>query len=217
MGVQSNAFLAVFYHPDSRFANIVGQYSLDFETPGGQRLRRLMDEYRGRIRVIYENELVDDRMSRRHQQMRNLDLNRFGLRIDESDCITIVNKGVPVEIIGKPAQPLKEDDRFVKIVSCGVKTVPVDQAIEQDRAHAAAIMDKVQQACPDYFPATSPAVFRFGDKWARSDMNTDNWMLVSEIYVIAQPNREVAFPLARIADIERGEATIDCSLLHKRK
>ncbi|MBS1186363.1 MAG: hypothetical protein H6R04_381 [Burkholderiaceae bacterium] len=217
MGVQPDAFLVAFYHPDSRFVNIVGQYSLDLDASGGQRLRRLLEEYRGRTRVVFENEMVSGEISEKYQAMRNMQLNRFGLRLDETDCISFVHTGVPMDLPpgNVSGRPLTDAERSVKIVSCGVKPVSVDQAIERDRIHAAMTMDKVQQACPSRFTATSPVVFRDRHAWARFDLNTEIWLRVDREYIYAQFSGKPGYVIASRDAFERGEAGIDCLSLYK--
>ncbi|MBS1186362.1 MAG: hypothetical protein H6R04_380 [Burkholderiaceae bacterium] len=216
MNVLSNAFLAVFYHSDSRFVNIVGQNSLSLTTPGGQRLQRLLDEYRGRTRVIFEYELPigsSDNLRKIYYGMRNKQLNQFGLRIDETDCLPIEHRPLLNVHFASGVQPeqVPESELYEKIMSCGLKPASIDPEIERARTRAAAILDKVQQTCPAKFAATSPAVFRSNNAWERSDMNTDLWIGIDdEDHIVLKRPRSPVRVLGTVSAFERGEVKLDC-------
>jgi hypothetical protein len=166
IGMQSNSFIAPYLAPGSGLINFSGSYALGPEGANGRRISALIDRYAPRVRVLIRGAKVYEHDEGGEPRRAQIDsaLERFGLRIDTSDCETIAMHGPPSYLL-----------------SCLVVHDDPDRAtrIAQQRA-ADVVLDRLEDACPKLFQPRRPFTEHRGGSWIRYYGNTDLWAWVSQ-------------------------------------
>jgi hypothetical protein len=110
-------------------------------------------------------------------------LERFGMRIDASDCATISVHGLPPdpEITFKssvPIEPVAGDTSY--LTSCHVVPDNTDRSAQLARGRAVdLVFDRLEDACPRLFQPRRLRTEHYHDIWRRLYVNTDLVALVS--------------------------------------
>ena len=179
IGAQSNSFLAPFLAKDSGLINFSGGYALSDEGAPGDSVKALIRHYSPHIRMLIGGAKLYDDNERRAPQRTLVDdkLERFGLRTDMTDCMTISVHNLPPDLeitytSSVPAEPQSPDTTF--LVSCQVIPGTADQtALAADRRAAALVLDRLEDACPALFSPRRPLTEHDGERWLRVYTNTD--------------------------------------------
>ena len=178
IGAQSNSFIIPFLAADSGFINFSGGYSLAEEGPTGTRVKNLIRRYAPHVRMLIAGAKLypdsDHRAPRRSQVDGALE--RFGLRTDTGDCLTIAIHNLPADLeiayeTSTPAAPRSIDTTLLQ--SCHVIPSTVDQATIARRRSADIVLDRLEDACPELFSPRRPVTEHDGDGWHRVYTNTD--------------------------------------------
>jgi len=188
-GVQSNSFMAPFLATGSGMVNFSGGYALGPGGASGSRIKALISRYSPHVRVlVFGARLYED--TERREPLRSkvdADLERFGLRVDTSDCATITVYGLPppLEITlmrSEPVAPQSRDTSY--LVSCHLVPDSADRSTHTTRQLAVdLVLDRLEDACPQLFQPRRPLSEPYGNGWQRLYMNTDLAAWVSNGWV----------------------------------
>ena len=180
MGIQSNAFIAPYLAPASGLVNFAGGYALGSQGPGGDHVEALIRRYAPHVRMLITGKRLYSAAEERGPRLSDVDdaLERFSLRVDPADCLTISVRGVPppLEIQVGNAFSLDPPSRdTTHLVSCRV--VPADPAdIAARRASQRAadvVLDHLEDSCPALFQPRRLQTEHVGSRWQREYFNTD--------------------------------------------
>ncbi len=209
VGMQSNAYLAPFVHPQSSFVNIVGQTSIELDTAAGLRLQKLIRQYDGRVRVLTGANLhIVNEPAERAKFIRqiNVPLQRFGLAANPAQCQVFTStraKGIFVDKTGR--LPIR--DYFV--MGCEINPVPIDPQQEQRRRDAGRIMDAVVATCPHLFKPRTSSVDRVPEGFVRRYLGTEYELVINadeQVYG-AQVRMPIHVDFGVVEDWKRGTRT----------
>ena len=190
MGSLSNSFIVPFLNNGSGFVNFSGGYALGADGITGNRIRTLVRRYTPHLRVLVTGaKLYEDAEKRSPRRVLVDDaLERFGLRTDMQDCLTIPIHGLPpaLEIrieTSRAVEPQSRDATF--LVSCHVEAVnQADQsALVERSATVKLVLDRLEDACPELFQPRRPVTEHEGKGWRRAYTNTDVTAWVSNGWV----------------------------------
>lgn len=172
LGVQSHAGLAPWLHPGGAFVSLNGQMSLPVDGPLGERLQRRLQAWEGRTRVLFAPRFAPGtpRFERAVEGDSWLLENRFGLRIDTSDCETARIRTPP-------------DSKRPRLLS-SCRAVPSerrDPAFAAKLAEADRVFALLEANCPRiYGPRPFVSDANPGAIWRRY-MNSDTVIEISPI------------------------------------
>jgi hypothetical protein len=179
IGVQSHSFIAPFLARGSGLINFSGGYALGPDGASGSRIQALISQYSPHLRVlVYGARLYAD-VERREPRQSQVDgaLERFGLRVDASDCTTITVYGLPppLEITLETSAPVERQSRDrTYLVSCHLVPDSTDRSAQIARQRAAdLVLNHLEDACPKLFQPRRLLTERNGETWQRLYMNTD--------------------------------------------
>jgi hypothetical protein len=162
---QPMAVVAPFLHRDSAFVNLRGQRTLSADEP---RLVELLKRYEGRVRVLGRS--IDPQAYERQ-------LARIGYRLDPSDCFTIEWRRDDADALSRAANaisPTEPTGEPLSLQSCALRAVPRDPAGEARAREAAALFDRVEKNCAQYFRGQTAVTEPFGASgWARHYVDLD--------------------------------------------
>jgi hypothetical protein len=187
MGVQSNSFIASYLAKGSGLINFSGGYALGPEGATGARIEGLLHRYGSHLRVLWggaRSQAEDQRQGHHNSQVDGA-LARFGLRVDTSDCDTIIVHGLPPEpeityAVSAPIQPTGQplpDTSY--LTSCHVVPDDRDRSAQIARERAVdVVFDRVEDACPALFQPHRMRTENNGEVWRRLYLNTDLVMLI---------------------------------------
>jgi hypothetical protein len=179
MGIQSNSFIAPFLARGSGLVNFSGGYALGPEGPSGARIEALIHRYAPHLRILVDSSRPYEDAGAREQVRSRADiaLERFGLRVDASDCATITARGVPPGLdiereSSTPVEPRPRDASY--LVSCHVFADNADHSALAARKRAAdVVFDRLEDACPELFQPRGLRSDQLGTAWTRHYLNTD--------------------------------------------
>ena len=190
IGSLSNSFIAPFLSKESSLVNFSGGYALGAEGVPGDRIRTLIRRHTPHLRVLVTGAKLYEESEMRVPRRVLVDdaLERFGLRTDMTDCVTITIHGLPpaLEIrieTSFPTEPQSHDTTY--LVSCHVAAVGrADQsALLARRASVDVVFDRLEDACPELFQPRRPVTEHEGKGWRRAYTNTDLTARVSNGWV----------------------------------
>jgi hypothetical protein len=189
IGAQSNSFIAPFLAPDAGLVNFSGGYALGPEGASGARIEALIRRYAPHLRVLWRGPQLqaDDVQRKLPRSIVDDALVRFGLRVDTSDCVTIIVHGLPPEAqtIFKNSQPLEsvgeEQPRDTSyLTSCHVVPDDIDRSALTARERVVdLVFDRLEDACPALFQPHRLRTEHSSEVWRRYYVNTDLVALVS--------------------------------------
>jgi hypothetical protein len=189
MGAQTNSFLAPYLAPGAGLINFWGGYTLGAEGANRTRIDALLNRFAPNIRVLIRGERLYREEERRTPNRAQIDeaLRPFSLRVDESDCATIVVRGLPPELeftlsSSQPAVPQKRDTTY--LVTCRVAPdKAVHSAQMSARRDISLALDHLEDACPALFQPRRPNTEYSRDGGLRRYLNTDLTAWVSHGWV----------------------------------
>jgi hypothetical protein len=168
------AVLAPFVHPASSFVNLRGQRSL---APDAPRLVALLEQHRGRVRVLGRNlELVEGAPPAAQVGAYDAALWRIGHRIDPSDCFTIAWRPDSADALSRAANWLSRtppSSEPLSVASCALRPAPRDPAREARQREVSALFDRIERACPQIFRGQTAVTEPLGSGWARHYVDLD--------------------------------------------
>jgi len=177
MGANTNAYVAAYVAKGSGFINFTGSYALGGTGANGERVAALIHRYAPHVRFLGEgSHLYTD--VKHLPNVSDVDgaLGRFGLRVDPSDCTTIVTEA---------ALPPEHGLRYTAhLVSCRVVPDPTARSMLAAREQAFdLILDRLEDSCPELFQPRRPITEYRNHRWQRVYLNTDITAWVSRGWV----------------------------------
>ena len=180
IGILTNSFLVPYLPQGSGFVDFTGGYAFGGDGPNGPRVLALIKRYSPNVRVLIAGEkMYEDREggSPRRSQV-DMAVGRFGLRVDSTDCTTLVVNDLPreLEITLESSMPTRQEPRGKTVlVSCHL--VP-DLSDEPARFAALQgskdlVLDRLEDACPTLFQPRRPYTEYNGYFWMRRYTGTD--------------------------------------------
>lgn len=162
------AVIAPFLNPESSFVNFRGQHSLPPDSP---RLARLLERYRGRVRVLGRDIVpVGGRLPVPALQAYDRTLERIGLRVDPEDCFTIAWRPDSSDELSRVAnrivRPLPPHESL-SAESCALRPVARDPAVAKEEQRVSALFDRIERACPRLFRGQTAVTEPFLNGWSR--------------------------------------------------
>jgi hypothetical protein len=195
MAFQSDAFLAAYLPLGSGYVDLAGQYPPSPTGASGARIAALVRRFSPHLRMLvggtqlYED---DQHKSPRRSSIDAL-LAPYGLRVDSSDCQTIVlnNLHRDPELNYTASQAKDMEPRAqgphhggVPILSCHVVTTgPMSLVQQRQKLDADLVLDRLEAACPQLFQPRGVHSQFFGRGWMRYYLNTDEIAWVSRGWV----------------------------------
>ncbi|MGZ3183364.1 MAG: hypothetical protein ACXU8N_13060 [Telluria sp.] len=204
---QSNSYLAPFVHPDARFLNVDGMVPLSLEGPGGARVRAQLDKFKGATRVLLllNRPLGSPKTAARFFAGLDVDLNRFGLRIDQTDCPAIVDRDLLTSIAPDVQRTADSESTMPKtVLACATVAASRNPELRERDGRAARVFDAIEIACPRQIPTRwNGAVLHTKDgRFAvRFYVDTDLWLETDGREAYAYHSRFGLLPLGAIADL----------------
>jgi hypothetical protein len=165
--LQTDSFVIPFVHPKSAFVNLFGQYPIPPAGPGSERVRRLIVQHTGRLRMMVRLTRPASGQMDLKKYLAGLDesFSSWGLRTDESDCVDIPAR-IPDGLQGG------NPDHF--FLSCAlVPGTRVSDAYARTEHRLAAVFGRIENACPLLFSPPGWHFDRKGGMWSRKYMNSD--------------------------------------------
>ena len=184
VGVQSNSFIGGFLPRESGLINFSGGYALGSEGASGARISGLISKYSPHLRVLWRGSTLPTGHEARRSPADDA-LLRFGLRIDPSDCSTIVVHGLPPDpeitiISSQQDAPLAEPRDKSYLATCRVVADDAGRTAERERTRAVdRVLDRLEDACPMLFQPRRLLTEHTRDVWRRLYVNTDLVAMVS--------------------------------------
>ena len=160
LGSLSNSYVAAFMHPQSAFINLVGQHSLAFDRPGGERLRKILGGHMGRIRVLapWTDQLGPPDADSLPAKKLDAILDYVMLQVDFSDCLIVSSDGAGLltalpNMLPETSVPGADDDKSRKVMlSCLLKPRTAhDPSQEARRQQLEPIYKAFEARCPRLF------------------------------------------------------------------
>ena len=181
IGVQSNAAIAPFLARDGALASPLGEFALPTDGPLGARLRRLMDQWHGRTRVLFNApDAVDPADVAFVHRATRAWLYPLGIDVDWNDCENIKLIASRHENREWATDSGRRPDRERDLRSCAVVYRPGrDLSTDAEQLVAERVFAIMEAACPKIFaPAPLASEHRIGGWW-RHYLNSDAELNVS--------------------------------------
>jgi len=216
---QTAAFLAPFLNPDSSFVNLVGQVSLAFDRPGGQRLRAIIDRNRPNIRTLMLRSVAggDVAPPPRTLAFQNNLLTRVGLEVDASDCLSIEMQGragfIPVNVNGPDgasAPAATEQTHFLTCATRPLRAASEDPRLTERRTKDDRAFALLEAACPRLFNPAGAYTDHYYDRLLRNYVNSDMELWELGGLVEYRGWHDVPQTLGRVDEIAEGKLHFDC-------
>lgn len=179
MGTPSNSFVAPYLPPGSGLVNFIGLYTLSPEGANGARIASLVNQFAPNVRMLIRGERLYRNNERRMPNQAQIDdaLRPFSLRVDASDCATIIVHGLPRDVeflmrTSQPAPPQSLDTTY--LLSCRVAPDKTDYSAQIPvHREVDLTLDHLEDACPALFQPRRPQTEYSGDGGVRRYMGSD--------------------------------------------
>ena len=198
LGQQSWSAIIPYFHPDSSFSNVVGQYVM----PGGERmprrLRSLLDRFSGRTKVIFdyrETHLQNGVLTKRIATDVNAMLSTYELQLESDKGCDLVEirfdhfqnwlfsaENRAPEVAGR----IPNDQLLV----CGVRPGRSADLVAEGDAETKRVdrvFAAVEKACPDLFSPSGAQTIRGRKGWERFYFNSVNRLITDGNNVYLRP------------------------------
>ena len=215
IGSASNSFIAPFLSNDSAFMNPIGQMSLDLDGPGGTRIKSLLAQYRGRIRMLA---MAGGGLDLEHLERWKISadriLMRLGIAVNTADCSMISVGYTPY---GADINFDKEHPHPKRLISCGVFSSEISSEDRRQRAAIGQIFTTIANWCPRIFRPQYTVVERSSTGWFATYADSDSILRAEQDnIVLEQPHTSVSVPLGTIEEWRTNRVTKQCSEIPTR-
>lgn len=176
--IRSTSFLIPYLPRESGWIDIAGPYPLEDTGATGRRVQALIQRYAPHVRLV----VTGDRLYAEGEKHvptvagMNSTLQRFGLRVDDSDCATLDVRGITAdfEIVPAHADSTRTPQAALHLVSCGLVPDHSDHTADLVRERQAnLVLDRLEDTCPELFQPRRVPTGRYGYMWRRIYLNTD--------------------------------------------
>ena len=162
--LQTDSFVVPFVHPKAAFINLLGQYPIPPAGPGSERVKGLVAQHAGRLRMMVRvtEPLFRDMDRKKYLARLDESFSPWGLRTDESDCVSF------------PAE-LPWGNLTHIFLSCALQPgTRISDDYSRMRQRLTAVFGRLEKTCPLLFGPPGWHLERKGGMWSRKYMNTDN-------------------------------------------
>jgi len=208
MDLQPAAAMAMFLHPGSGLINLRGQHALDLDGPGGERVRRLLQRYEGRLRTLMLNH---HRIDSEIEWVKVVDTmyGRFGLRIDADDCLFFRYVERTDDAWSEAANRMIGHTKRLNpypLLSCGLRPAPVSPDYQRERPRVDAVFAAIERACPRLYTPGLARSEQIGASWSRFYATTDRALVLEDGWVFGRQSKLEWLTFGRAVDWEGGKA-----------
>jgi hypothetical protein len=226
IGMQSNSFIVPFLAKGSGVVNFAGGYALGPDGANASRVRAMIARSAPHLRVLVSGKHIYDDSAQREPRRSDVDdaLRAFDLRVDNSDCETIVVRGLrpvvwrPLES-SIPAPLVAGTLRYTSyFASCHLLADAGGESREMtDRRTVDAVLDRLEDACPALFQPPRPQTEHVNRVWLRVYSSTDltAWVGNGEVK-FTDPTRGAGHEIVVGSEEEwaRAPLQLDCGRRH---
>ncbi len=203
LGLQSYGSLAPFFHAGGAMMNPIGQMSLPLDGPLGERVHSLLDQWKGRTRVLVRlNPSDSSKPAVRLREAVDSTLYRLGLRVGWSDCLPI----------GFGRTPSANEAALHSCVALSQQQT--DATYDAGRASTDDLFRYIEKKCPQVFgPPAFVSDYALG-RWQRFYPNTDAFLMFSaaEGMFISHGRSGIDRPVGTAEEIRSGKTHFDCKM-----
>jgi hypothetical protein len=227
IGMQSNSFIAGFLPKGSGIINFAGGYALGPDGATASRVRTMIALRAPHLRVLVSGDRIYENSEQRLPRQSDVDdaLRTFGLRVDMSDCETIIVRGMrptvwrPLESpIVAPAIPSSGKLRYTSyLASCHLVADTNDESREIAARRAVdVVLDRLEDACPALFQPRRPQSEHIGQVWQRFYGATDltAWVSQGEVKFIDPTRNPSEILVGREEAWAKGPPPLECGRRH---
>jgi len=210
IGSLSNSYLFPYLAHDSVFSNPVGQVSINFKSPGGTRLRNLINTHNGRIKLLSTLPVDIDQLSARQQVIStmNTEIAQLGLETNSEHCTILFTAGDNGAPFSAPAR-LHSSQRQILVCDANKRTFTSNEI--EERTQIEREFERVRSWCPELFGDYSSVVERLPDRWSQYFVETDiTLMLYHHQFLTAIPLEHRRLKLGWQADWQTAKSTFAC-------
>ena len=207
VGNNSNSFVALNIHPESRLSSMLGVFPISLDGSGGKRLRSFMSAHAGKLRTLEQYEIPIERSlagkTDFSDYVKAIDA-RFAmwdLQVDPTDC----------EQIKFSVRP----ENFAILVSCGLRNGnPRRAGLLPEWERATRVMEQIERACPVIFNPSGGYTTPLGGAWYRHYPNTDTRLRIVNGRALYSRDRFGPFgvDMGSLEDWEKGRSKWICAV-----
>ena len=198
LGQQSWSAIIPYFHPDSSFSNVVGQYVMPAGERMPSRLRSLLDRFSGRTKVIFdyrEMHLKNGVLTAKIATDVNAVLSAYELQLESDKVCDLVEIRLDhfqnwVFSVEKRAPEAAGRIPGNQLLVCGVRPGrSADLAAQGDMEtkRVDRVFAAVEKACPDLFSPSGGQTIRGRKGWERFYFNSVNRLMTDGNNVYLRP------------------------------
>lgn len=218
-----NTLQVTMFYPDlapgSAFVNLIGFEPMDPQGPGSDRVRKLLDQYASRTRMILLSDEQPGSENFRAGRIgpvlgqtadRFLAVWKLRVKPDQCDYAQVSLHGALARVTANAVEGKLIGQLFV---ICDVEAGPGEpEALQQERKRVMALFARASAQCPLLFPPPGGYPFKLGDVWMKRFAETDTILAVANkrLQYSKFPAGPFDMDLGTIESWERNEQRIDC-------
>ena len=206
-GTNSNSFIALNIHPDSRLVSLLGVHPLSRDGPGGQRVSAFISAHAGKLRMLGKLEVpIEGAFTGKSEfsdYMKEIDgrYAMWDLRMDPEDCVTIKYSVNPVN--------------FSALFSCAlIPGNPRRAGMIAEWERTSGVFDRIEHFCPALFNPAGGYTTRRGKAWYRHYLNTEARLraLNGHVLLSHDPLGPFGVDMGTLEDWEAGVSKWECAI-----
>lgn len=182
MGMQTNAVLVKYLHPGGAMTNPIGQFSIPIDGPAGAPLRKLLSDWKGRVRFLIPGAIGTEKELAEKRVLYSEVFARIALDVNWASCLKIAfSSSVPSLYVDGMPDPAQSSLETRVVQSCSA--IPSGTSW---RGHAAAIQKadekfaEIEDTCPLLLNPRPLVSERGVKKWQRFYSGTDTILTISD-------------------------------------
>ncbi|HVE48994.1 MAG TPA: hypothetical protein VNG69_05160 [Casimicrobiaceae bacterium] len=177
-----SAFLAN-WHSQSGMITTSGFYALGPGHPGWERMSAMLERNSNRVRILRLLPTGAKSLNDLPGPPSDLDVDvrRFGLRVDGGDCDIVRLLAYPVDII----HPRRPEDNWLSFLTCRLVAAPANaEAYQREVRPIDTVFNRVEDTCPNLFHPRRPVTEQVPRWMRRYNMGSEMQLQISEGRVI---------------------------------
>jgi hypothetical protein len=227
IGMTSNSYIAPFLPKGSGMVNFAGGYPLGPDGATASHLRAMIARSAPHLRVLVSGDRVHEDSALRAPRESDVDdtLRPYALRVDMSDCETIIVRGLrpmawrPLgSTLAGPVIPSAGKLRYTNyLASCHLVADTSDRSPEMAaRQTIDTVLNRLEDACPTLFQPPRPQTEHINHVWMRTYAATDltAWVSEGEVKFIDATRDFREISVGREDTWAKGPPPIECGRRH---
>src|SRR5271167_4287769 len=227
IGMQSNSFIVPFLARESGVVNAAGGYALGPDGANASHVRAMIARSTPQLRVLVSGDRIYEDSALRAPRQSDVDdaLRTFGLRVDMSDCETIIVRGLRPEAwrpLGSnlPGPPTRRAGKLLYtsyLASCRLVADTDDRSQEMAARRAVdVVLDRLEDSCPALFQPRRPQTEHINQLWSRVYLATDltAWVGNGEVKFTSAVRSAEEFFVGREEAWAKGPLPLECGRQH---